>query len=100
MTYISIGNLLDWIFNVLDNNQTNAIQSQSVDIIDGERQKKIMSVGRSFLFVSVLSSISVTAHYDIDDSLLYKIDFPGLPQESINPSKLKSVIKGYQFIHL
>jgi len=50
----------------------------------GRAREKIMSLSKSFLFVSVLSTITVTAHYDIDDSLLYKIDFPGFSQESIN----------------
>ena len=63
-------------------------QAHAIQSTDGEREQKIMSFSRSFLFVSVLSSITVTAHYDIDDSLLYKIDFPGLSQDSINPSKL------------
>ena len=54
----------------------------------GRAREKIMSLSKSFLFVSVLSTITVTAHYDIDDSLLYKIDFPGFSQESINQGKL------------
>ena len=37
-----------------------------------------MSLTRACLIISVLSGI--TAFYDIDDSLLYKIDFPGLPK--------------------
>jgi len=52
-----------------------------------------MSLARCFLFVSVLSCI--TAFYDIDDSLLYKIDFPGLPtpknDPDINTEELESV---------